>query len=359
MRVGRIDYSKEGLSKVPNDPIGIKYLSDTEDSSIFYRGINTNEDNKFIEYTEERVPGYKDFTMFYPGMIVGNSTEDTNLYKSTDIYDESSVGYRSSLIKFEGQQYKGSLMEYHYFVKAADFINKLEIPKVLNNYSIFNVRKVINAVNRTEYLIASDYNKFETVWSEKQNSDLSYDNSYITVYLDPSFTIPKDAIIEVTLEVVPTNPPDLGLTTSNSGPNIQAYRAPFVANYNVGSKGVESLYKASLFNVTVIDGQRVITVDLSTVTNDLKNGLIMGLSSYSTRNKTYQSYIWYKASALGNPYYVTVPVNYVENLGTSAISIWIDESVTLNAGSVYIPMLVKQTEFSTSTNTKIMQFIKL
>jgi len=352
IKVGRMDYSNDGLNRIPNEPIGIKYMSGTEDTSIFYKGINTNDTKDLIEYTEERVPGYRDYTMYSPGIIIGNTTEDSSLYSSTGIYNESSTEYKSSLLKFKGQQFKGSLMEYHYFIKTTDYTSKIEIPNILSNYGVLNVRKVVDANSGSEYLIAADYNKFNTVWSTKQNSDLSYDYTYLTVYIDPAYTIPKDIVVEVILEVVPSTTTDqyLSVGTVNAGPNIQTYKAPFIANYNVGSKGVEGLYKSALFSVTLTQPQSFIVVDLTTLSapNDLQNALVMGLSSYHTKDKTYQSYIWYKPT--GQSYYTTIPIQIVEGLGSSAITIIPGSQVTLQQGSVYVPMLVKQTAFASAND---------
>ena len=159
IRVGRIDYSNEGLSKIPSQPLGIKYLSDTEDNSVFYRGINTNDTSDIIEYTETRVPGYQDYTILYSGVEIGATADDINLYSNTDIYDESTSLYKSTILAYNGQQFRGSLIEYHYFIQATDFISQLTIPKVLNNYSILNVKKIVNSVSGVEYLVAADYSK--------------------------------------------------------------------------------------------------------------------------------------------------------------------------------------------------------
>jgi photosystem II stability/assembly factor-like uncharacterized protein len=350
MRVGRIDYSKDGLSKVPSQAEGIKYLSNTEANSIFYRGINTNDDSKVVEYLEERVPGYKDFTVMYSGVYFGDPTTDLNTFKSynsEDIYNESSVGFRSSLLKFKGQQYRGSLMEYHYFYKSTDFINKLEIPKVINNYGVLNLKRVVNYSNGNEYLISN-------VWSSIQLPDTTYDNNSITINIDPSFAIPKDTVVEIVLEVVPASldVDGLNVNTINAGPNIQAYRAPFTTNFNIGSKGVESLYKAVLYKVSITGGTtRSLTVDLTSLTpsTDLKDALILGIGSFHNRAKTFQSYIWYKTST--QSYYSTLPIDSVTDLGTSTITINLMSGSSLVDGStVYVPMLVKQSKFYSATD---------
>ena len=141
MRVWRINYSNDGLTSVPNQPLGIKYVPDIENNSVFYRGINTNQESSFIEYLEERVPGYKDYTLFYSAKGTGTNTEEINLYGSTDIYDESTLGYRQSLVKYEGQQYRGSLIEYHYFFQTIDFVKQFIVPKNINNYGVLNVKE--------------------------------------------------------------------------------------------------------------------------------------------------------------------------------------------------------------------------
>lgn len=352
LRVGRMDYSKEGLSKVPSESLGIKYISDSENNSIFYRGINTNDNTKIIEYLDERVPGYRDFSMYYSGKYIGDPNTDLttfNIYSSEDIYDESTTDFRSSLIKFNGQQYKGSLMEYHYFYRTPDFTKKLEIPKIISNYGVLNLKRVVNADTGNDYLISD-------LWSKVELQGSGYDDGSITINIDPSYAIPKDTVVEIILEVVPTSADVEGLnvTTQNVGPNIQAYRAPFTANFNVGSKGIENLYKAVLYKFVVDNPggtQRYITIDLTQLpqSSDLKNALVLGLSSYHNRSRTYQSYVWYKPP--GQDYYSTMPVDYVTGLGTSVVTINMVEDVSLlNTSVIYVPMLIKQTAFYTATD---------
>jgi hypothetical protein len=348
MRVARVDYSHEGLSRVPKEPLGIKYLNNSESNSIFYRGINTNEVSKFIEYLEERVPGYKDFTTFNSGKEIGTTYEDITTYSSMDIYIEGTVGYKSSLLKYKGQQYRGSLMEYHYFYKAPDFVTTIEIPKLINNYGVLNLKRVLNSSTGNEYLISS-------ILSERLVSGTTYNPDSITINLDPSFAIPKDTIVEVVLEVVPSSPVDLYVNTQNIGPNIQAQRAPFTANFNTGSKGIDGLYQSVLYKVSISGTQRAIIVDLTSLpsSNDLKDAIVLGVSSFHNRDRSNQSYIWYKSPASTDDYsYSTLPIDSIENLGTSTITInLMPGSSVLDNGIVYVPMLVKQTAFPSALDT--------
>ena len=129
----------------------------------------------------------------------------------------------------------------------------------------------------TEYLVASDYNTFMNVWSENQLPGGSFDNNSITVFLDPSFSIPDGVVVEVTLEVVPSNTSDFNITTSNTGPNIQAQRAPFTSNFNVGSKGIEGLFKSVLYQ-TDVTNLNSIPIDLTQPQTDLdlKDAIVLG-----------------------------------------------------------------------------------
>jgi photosystem II stability/assembly factor-like uncharacterized protein len=359
MHAWRIDYTKDGLSQVPNEPLGVKYVPDVEDNSVFYRGINANVENQNIEYLTERVPGYQDYTDFYSAKNIGNNQDDIDLYQSTDNYVESSLDYTRSLTKFKGQQFKGSLLEYHYFLQTTDYINQLVIPKNINNYTVFNVKKVADANSGAAYLISTGYDNTSapstTLWSESPISGGSYDNSTITINIDPAFTIPKSAVVEVILEVVPSITPvstTLGFTQTNIGPNIQAYRAPFTANFNVGSKGVDGLYKSALFVTPVTAASKSITVDLTNPgsNNDgsLTNGTILGISSFVTKEVTYQSYVWYSTDGL---FFYAIPISSVENLGTSSVTIYFDNRVTITGGTIYVPMLVQQTQFTGATAT--------
>ncbi len=358
----RINYTKDGLSKVPNEPLGIKYVPDVEDNSVFYRGINENTENQTIETLSERVPGYQDYTDFYSAVLVGTNQDDIDLYQSPDNYNESSLGYQESLIKFRGQQFKGSLLEYHYFTQVTGYTNQLQIPKNINNYTVFNVKNITDANSGASYLISADYANNNTVFSEVLTSSATYDNSMITINIDPAFTIPKSAIVEVILEVVPSLAPGsstpttstiLGFTNDNTGPNAQAYRAPFVTNFNVGSKGVSGLYKSVLYSIPVLAGVKSLIVDLTNLASgndgDIANGVVLGVSSYPTKEVIYQSYVWYIPT--GGNYFYTIPISLVSGLNTSIATLSIDSRITITGGSIYVPMLVQQTQFSNATST--------
>lgn len=349
IRAKRMDYGQEGLTRVPNTPLGVRYIPDEEDNSLFYRGINANDTSKEIEELTERVSGYKDYTIFYPGVEIGTEQNDINLYKNKSIYTDASTTQKRSLNKFNGQQFKGSLVEYHYFTKTTSNISELSLLKNINGYSVLNVKSVLNAVDGTQYPLSTNFTTKPAIQSAKRNDDNTYDNTKIVINLSSNYFIPSGTIVEIVLEVVSsgtTGDSELGFTVLNKGETQNSYRNPFVSNFNVGSKGVDGLYKSSLYRIEELGGTtKSFDIDLTNPGSDygdLLNGIVLGLGTYNTSEKSYQSYVWYRptTSSSSDPYY-TLPVSYTENLGTSTVTVTLDPSAPFLDGVVYAPILVK------------------
>jgi hypothetical protein len=100
---------------------------------------------------------------------------------------------------------------------------------------------------------------------------------------------------------------------------------------------------------------RTITVDLASPTGgyeDLTDGEILGVGSYRTPDRNYQSFIWYRATGgSGTEPFKSIPIDYVEDLGESTVVIHLDASVPLLDGVVYIPMLVKHATLANITDS--------
>jgi photosystem II stability/assembly factor-like uncharacterized protein len=338
-----LDYSRVGLSKVPQNPISVKYRSNVNDPNTtrYFNGINSRITKKILEELPENVPGYHDYSEIYSAKIIQNNLDDQTLYSIVGYEIHSDPDYQRGLNKFKGQQYRGSLVLYHYFFKTTVVTNILRIPKNINGYAVYGVQTIKN-INGSIYKIGIDYQNNETI-RDRDGSD----TSNLIVYLDPAFTIPGDSIVEVILEAIVTEDavggsnPNIGIIVEATGENQEALRTSFTSNFNVASRSVSGMYTGVLFQ-KVIGAGTVATVDLSALpdTHGLANGTILGISSCDVRDNPLQQYAWYKPTS-GIDYYSLVPITKMEGLGTSSVTITFDERKTLTAGILLIPLLVK------------------
>jgi hypothetical protein len=367
IRVNRMDYGRSGLTRIPNQPLGIRYMPDTENNSLFYHGINSNRtEGRIVERLSQRVPGYQDYVTIYPSITIPDREEDRNLYKNRNNYTDNSTIQRRSLLKFKGQQFRGSLTEYTYFMKTATVTTQIEIPKNIEGYGVLNVKKVENAEDGTEYFLSNDFSERSALLTSIKRDNGSYDVSKVIINLASAYSIEQDTVIKITLEVTSTGTTgmqstELNLSAANSGQTQQAYRNPFVSNFNVGSKGVENLSKASLYRIEQLGGNsRVLTVDLTqpgAEYPELLDGTVLGLASFRTTEERYQSFVWYRSSEQQaedpNHPYSAIPVSYTQNLGTSVVTIYLDESAPIVNGVVYVPLLVKQDNIAGLTDQSL------
>lgn len=368
-----LDFSGVGLSRVPVQPLGMKYIPDDTNSSLFYRGIDVFNNDEIIEYLDERVSGYKDFTVLYSAKTIQDTVDMENLYKDIGSLPEDDTEFQRSLRKFHGQQFRGSLVEYHYFFKAVEPTSIVRVPKNLSGYGVFSVKSV-SSINGSVYKISKDFRTWSSL-RDRELTDSGIDATNILIYLDEAFVIPSNTIVEVVMEVTTTSDSftaiDLGLPLNHKGENQQALRAPYMVNFNVNSKGIEGFYKSVLFPVLLTtDDQREFTIDLRNASSilsfpELLNGLILGISSFSTSEKQYEMYAWYPETSLipsetEEIVYTTLPILSISptddepdttGLGTVAAKFRIDPRVTTHRGTIYVPLLVKQIAFENLTQT--------
>lgn len=341
-----MDYSRVGLSKVPQNPIAVKYrsISSNPNTTRYFNGINSRIINKILEELPENVPGYHDYIELYSARTIQND-DDATLYDLVGTESHSDSDYIRGLKKFRGQQYKGSLVFYHYYQETSVVTDMLRIPKNINGYSVFGVRSIKN-VNGSVYKIGIDYQNNRTMVDRDGT-----DTSNLLIYLDPAYTIPGKAIIEIVLEAIVTedalvaNPsfPNVGITVKSTGENQEALRTSFTANFNVASRSVSGMYTGVLHYEALITGSSA-SIDLTGLPAEhgLSGGVILGISSCDVRDNATQQYAWYKPSTLiDGDYYSMLPISSVMGLGTSSITIYFDERKTITSGSMLIPLLVK------------------
>jgi len=336
-----MDYSRGGLSKVPQSPISVKYKSNPNDPSTsrYFTGINSRVPVKVLEALPGNVTGYQDYTEVYSARVIQNNLDDQTLYGLVGYEEHSAQDYQRGISKFKGQQYKGSLVIYHYFLKTSEVTNVLRIPKNLNGYSIFGVRSVKN-VNGSVYKVGINYQDNETM-RDREGSDISN----LVVYLDPAFTIPGNSVVEVILEVIVTadavggSNPNVGITVKSTGENQEALRTSFTSNFNIASKSVAGMYTGVLYPVTTGLGTSI-SIDLASSTiGGLVGGTILGIGSCDVRDNPLQQYAWYKSN--DTDYYTMVPIESVTGLGSTQIVLTFDERKTVTSGTLLVPLLVK------------------
>jgi len=351
-----MDYSKIGLSRVPQNPIAVKYrsVSSNPNTSIYFNGINSRIPKKVLEELPENIPGYHDYTELYSAKVIQNNFDDQTLYELVGHDAHNDQDYLRGFKKFKGQQYKGSLVIYHYYLKTTVVTSILRIPKNINGYAVYGVQSIKN-VNGSIYKVGIDYQNNLTM-RDREDSD----TSNILIYLDPAFTIPGDSIIEVTLEAIVTGDavggtnPNVGITVKATGENQDALRTSFSANFNIASRAVSGMHVGVLYQVGSVNGSNV-TISIADgpgVPNGLVNGSILGISSCDARDNPMQQYAWYKPST-GVDYYSMIPIASVTGLGTSTIVVTFDDRKTATSGTILIPILVKLDTLPGITNTPV------
>jgi photosystem II stability/assembly factor-like uncharacterized protein len=329
-----MDYSRVGLSKVPQNPISVKYRSaaNNPNTSRYFSGINSRLDKKILEELTENVPGYHDFVELYSAKVIPDNLDDQALYELVGNEAHNDPDYQRGLKKFKGQQYKGSLVFYHYFIKTTVVTDMLRIPKNINGYAVYGVRSIKN-VNGSVYKVGIDYQNNKTI-RDREDTDLSN----LLVYLDPAFTIPGESVVEIVLEAIvtedavggPAPSPSIGITVKSMGENQDALRTSFTANFNIASRAVSGMYTGVLHQQLVSGSSTAVTIT---------NGTILGISSCDVRDNTLQQYAWFKSGT--DQYYSMLPIASVTQFGTSSITVYFDERKTVSSGTMIIPLLVK------------------
>jgi photosystem II stability/assembly factor-like uncharacterized protein len=338
-----IDYSKKGLNRVPQYPIAVKYQSNILDPNTvrYFNGIGLNENSKILEEYPSEVEGYSDYVEIISPKEINNN-EDLILYEKAGNISRNSKEFLKSINKFNNQQFKGSLVVYHYFKKITENTNIIKIPKIINNYFVFGIKSIKN-IDGSIYRINSDYLNDYTI-RDKNNTD-----NDIYVYLDISYTIPKYSIFEIELEVfVLSNAlgytgvlPYLNISKNFIGESKESLASSFISSFDITSKSIKGLYVGVLYQVTVTTGfNNIISIDLTnTEISGLRDGIILGLSSCSTKEEEKQYFAWYKSN--DKDYYCMAPISLVEGLGTSNIVVTFDNKKTITSGEILFPIFVK------------------
>jgi photosystem II stability/assembly factor-like uncharacterized protein len=346
---GYIDYAGEGLSRVPNEPVSVKYRAADTDSNqtYWFNATKAFESNRVLETLSASVEGYPDYVLAYSAREVQANTEDEALYELAGNTESTDSDWKRSFLKYSGQQFRGSLVEYHYFFKNTASTNIVRVPKNLNGYALFAVRSILNVANGTEYKISTQY-AADLSMRDREIIDTVLHTENLVIHTDEAFVIPADAVVEVVCDVVVQASDlggtayDVGITVANRGEVQDALRTSLTSNYHVASKGVGGLYVGILYPLTFDTLTNQFPIDLGTSTvPGMQNGIIMGLSSMSTKTSPRQMYAWYKSNEPGKDYYTALPIASVDGFGTEAITAMLAPDKSINAGTVLVPLLVK------------------
>jgi len=364
---GYLDYSGVGLTRVPNEPVSVKYRASNTDSTQTYwfnatKAFNTS---RILETIDGSVDGYPDYVVAYSAREVQNNSEDHALYELAGNTDSSDPDWKRSVRKYYGQQYRGSLVEYHYFLRNTAATNTVRIPKNLNGYAIYVVRKVSNVTTGADYKISTQYAEDMSA-RDREVVDAVIRTENLVVYTDEAYTIPANALVEVVCEVM-LQPSDFGgvtfdtgITVANRGEVRDALRTSLTSNFHVASKGVGGLYVGMLYPITSTSLQNSFVIDLSTsAIPGMQNGIVMGLSSMATRSSPNQMYAWYKSNDPGKSYFTVLPIASVDGLGTTTVTATLSPEKSISAGTVLVPILVKMaTVPNLSANSQANVFYK-
>ena len=341
---GYLDYSGEGLSRVPNEPVSVKYRATDTDSNqtYWFNATKAFDTRRTLETMPAVVEGYPDYVVAYSARDI--QAEDAALYELAGNTSPSDDDWKRSTSKYAGQQYRGSLVEYHYFFKNEVSTNTVRVPKNLNGYALFGVRKLSNVVTGSEYKISVQYAADLSV-RDRETIDSVLHTENLVVQTDEAYTIPANAIVEVVCDVVVQTSDfdgdvyDVGITVANRGEVHDALRTSLTSNFSVASKGMGGLYVGMLHPLTRTNELKI-DLRASTVPG-LANGIILGLSSMVTRTSSAQMYAWYKSNEVGKDYYTVLPIASVDGLGTMDITVTLSPDKSINAGTVLVPILVK------------------
>jgi len=344
-----LDYSGDGLSRVPNEPVSVKYIATPSDSAqtYWFNATRASDASRVLETLSEDVDGYPDYVTAYSAKEIRDNVEDRELYELAGNTGHSDSDWRKSFRKYGGQQFRGSLVEYHHFFRNEDATNTVRVPKNLNGYSVFAVRSISNVVSGAEYKISTEYAANMSM-RDRETVDGSVVTANLVVHTDEAYTIPANAVVEVVCEVV-VQPADLGgadigvgITADNRGEVQDAIKTSFTSNYHVASKGIGGLYTGILYPLTFTSLQNQFDIDLGTAAvPGLQDATILGFPSMTTRESDYQMYAWYKSNDVAQDYYTVIPIESVDGLGTSAVTVHLSPEKSVNAGTVLVPLLVK------------------
>lgn len=322
---GYLDFSSRGLSRVPDSPIAVRNFDTANPgNTVYYRAIDKFSRSKILGTFDSGIDGVKNFV---------------TMYSANDLE--------------ENQTSMGSLIEYHYFKLVETDTSEISIPKEIDKFLVYGVRSVVNAngsMHKMDYVRDRSFVNFTA------------DKSNLTIIIDDAFRVPSGTIVEIVLEVVsvPTtttlNKPDterLGITSSDVGETLDAFRNAFVANFDSSAKGVDGFYRSVLIPVDSISTPSSITL----VGPD--SSLIMGIASITALDGSKIPYCWYspsdEVSDMDNNinsifYFKTVPIEESSGFGTNSVTISISPSLTPNA-VLYVPVLIKEIQFSNRSST--------
>lgn len=356
---GYLDYAAVGLSRVPNEPVSVKYrASDTDSTQTYwFNATKAFDTSRLLETLPAQVEGYPDYVLAYSAGEIQANTDDETLYALAGTTPSTDADWKRSIAKWHGQQYRGSLAEYHYFFKNTSSTNTVRVPKNLNGYALFAVRSITNVVSKAQYKISTQY-AADLSMRDRETIDAVLHTENLVVQTDEAFTIPAAAIVEVVCEVVVQSIDlggtdyNVGITVANRGEVQDALRTSLTSNFHVASKGVGGLYAGVLYPLTFTTLQNQFAIDLTASTiPSLQDGTVLGLSSMVTKTSATQLYAWYKSNEPGKDYYTALPIASVDGLGTSAVTVTLSPDKSINAGTVLVPLLVKMSTLPSLSET--------
>ena len=346
------DYSKKGLTHVPTECLISTYKPDQQsfDGMLHINSVGVGHDATIVQ-AGERVQGHRDFIEIIPPRPLSTDKE-LNLYSKAGDSSKKEV-VEASLRRFNRQQRRGSLVQYHYFLVTDKPTKKLHIPKNVGGYFVFGVTSV-RSVDGRKFPLSTGKDGIYAVEDREILVGGDSDISKLTINIDPAYTIHENTIVEVVLEVFmdPNSLADssndylsfsneLGVEVDNRGMSEEARKTSMVMAVSPASKGVEGVYASVLVPVEVTGNmsRSIIELDLSNrVPKGLLGGSVLGLGSMSYGADD-GWYIWSRQE--GSLALTTVPVKKVVGIGTPKVKIYLSDGTSVPVGHILVPALIK------------------
>ena len=205
-----VNYSRSALAYSPERPLQVKAFSSAVQNNENFQGVQKDTLASRIRTFETGVEGYLDYAELSPS-------------------------------GFGSLPYSASMVRLHVFQHILETVEVVQVAKNIEGYFAFSVKEIRNIKDGGNYRIAK-------IESDKESDVLE-------ITLASSFPVPANSVIEIVLEVIS---PDsmvvadsaLGKTSEDFGESIDATRNSLVAIFDKTVKGVSSLFRGSLIEVS-------------------------------------------------------------------------------------------------------------
>lgn len=330
----RNDYNVPGLRTIPTTPLSVRNADTSSDTlTAYFVGIDESEESRVLFTADSTVPGLKNVVRAVPG-----TRDFTN----------------------QQQTLRSSLVELDYWVQAQETTSILRVPKNYNGYTVYSVRAVIGEGG-------NNYRIFQLRDREEIAGQSFPSKSNIIIELSEAYRVNSGDIVRIVCEVnsdSQTNPnftdTVLGITGEDFGESVESYRNSFVATFKSSVGGVDNFCQSILVEAQTGNIEESgVTVSIAA-----PNGaIVLGMSKYSTREAIDEQYCWFIESTMRDAYinnsvssYLqTKRVTVVSGIGTSTLTLRLEDLGTATQGTILVPMLLLSSSLPNSLDSSSAQ----